>query len=367
MIRKGFAVNYLPLKTYTSMDVGTGTEPVQDYDATTDVYYPDRALSPLVLTPVVGYSDPNDGTEVPNAAASLTDGHWYRLDNSTSGQLDSTTEIKSGTTYVIDTLVGSATYGRISIGENVKPNNPVTYVFRATLTHPNGERKLVEMRHQARSNAVATIPTLSIDNATEVMYNPWGSEDVIAFNPILRPDISGTTYLWESLHGTTWGEVESTLLDWAVSKSGNGVKVKQSVMQDRIDLRCTASIPVAGGGNLKETVAVSIVRRLPKYTPKLYGVVNVTPDVKSISPRAQIEVDGIVRTDLKGELDIVWYNAAGAVVGRGLNPVIPLSALGGVYDIGFDDVDQGGWKALTDDQGRFILSDGKLILVKKPN
>ena len=40
MIRKGFSVNYLPLKTYTSMEVGTGTEPVQEYDATCDVYYP---------------------------------------------------------------------------------------------------------------------------------------------------------------------------------------------------------------------------------------------------------------------------------------------------------------------------------------
>ena len=234
MIRKGFAVNYLPLKTYTSMEVGTGTEPVQEYDATADVFYPDRSLSPLVLTPVIGFSDPNDGSETPNAASRLTNGHWYRLDNTTSGQLDSSTEIKSGTTYIIDTLAGSATYGRIFIGENVKPGNPVTYVFRATLTHPNGEMKAVEARWQARSKAVSVIPVLSIDNATKVMYNPWGTEDVIAFNPILRPDVNGTSYLWESLHGSAWGALGSTLLDWAVSKSGNGVKVRQSVMQDRL-------------------------------------------------------------------------------------------------------------------------------------
>lgn len=364
MIRKGFAVNYLPLKTYTSMEVGTGTEPVQEYDATADVFYPDRSLSPLVLTPVIGFSDPNDGSETPNAASRLTNGHWYRLDNTTSGQLDSSTEIKSGTTYIIDTLAGSATYGRISIGENVKPGNPVTYVFRATLTHPNGEMKAVEARWQARSKAVSVIPVLSIDNATKVMYNPWGTEDVIAFNPILKPDVKGTTYLWESLHGSAWGALGSTLLDWAVSKSDNGVKVRQSVMQDRLDLRCTATIP-ADGGSLKDTVTVSIVRRLPEYTPKLFGVVDVTPDVKSISPRAQIEVGGAIRTDLKGELEIVWKNSAGAVVGYGLNPVIPLSALGGVCDIGFDDVDTGGWKALVDDDGSFLVDDdGALIIVK---
>lgn len=365
MIRKGFSLNYLPLKTYTSMEVGTGTEPVQEYDATANVYYPDRTLSPLVLTPIIGYSDPNDGSETPNAAASLTNGHWYRLDNTTSGQLDSTTEITSGTTYIIDTLAGSATYGRIQIMENVQPGNPVTYVFRAILPHPGGEQKIVESRWQARSKAVATIPTLSIDNATEVMYDPWGSEDTITFNPVLRPNIAGAVYAWESLHGTSWGPVCASLLDWPVEKVGNGVKVKQSVMPDRIDLRCTASIPVSGGGNLTQTVTVAIVRRLPKYTPKLFGVMDVRSDVKSISPRAQIEVAGRIQSDLKDELEIIWKNAAGDTVGYGLNPVIPLSALKGVLDIGFDDVDPGGWKALVDDDGAFIVDDdGSLIIVK---
>lgn len=365
MIRKGFSLNYRPLKTYTSMEAGTGTEPVQEYDATSNVYYPDRTLSPLVLTPIVGFSDPNDGSETPNAAASLTNGHWYRLDNSTSGQLDSTTEINSGTTYIIDTLAGSATYGRIQIMENVQPGNPVTYVFRATLTHPGGEQKIVESRWQARSKAVTNIPALSIDNATEVMYDPWGSEDIISFNPVLKPAVPGATYAWESLHGTTWGPVCDTLLDWAVEKSGNGVKVRQSVMPDRIDLRCTASIPVAGGGSLTQTVAVSLVRRLPKYTPRLFGVIDITEDVRSISPRAQIEVGGRIQTDLKGELEIVWKNAAGDTVGYGLNPVIPLSALKGTLDIGFDDADPGGWKALVDDDGSFIVDDdGALFIVK---
>lgn len=366
MIRKGFKIKYLPLKTYVSMEVSAATEPVQEYDATTNEFYPDRTAAPLVLTPRVGFTDPNNGTTEDNAASMLTDGHWYRLDNTTSGELDSVTEITSGTDYIIDTLAGSDTYGRITISENVSPGNPVTYVFRATLTHPNGEKKIVEIGHQARTKAVATIPVLSLDNASEVMYDPFGGEDMISFHPILTPSIPTATFAWESLHGTAWAPLESTLLDWAVGADGNGVKVKQSVMPDRIDLRCTATIPVSGGGNIQQTVAVSVVRRLPSFSAELGGVMDVNPDVKSISPMAKINLGGKILTDLKSEIVVVWKNYAGDTVGYGLHPVIPISSLKGVLEIGFEVVDAGGWCAVTDSDGKFLVdSENRLIITKR--
>lgn len=369
MIRKGFRKIFIPLKTYTSMEVGTISEPIQEYDAVTGDFYPDRTVinCELVLTPLVGYNDPNNGSENPNAASMLTNGHWYRIDNTSGGKLDSTTEIVSGTDYVIDTLTGSPTYGRISIRENVAPGNPVTYVFRATLTHPNGDVVPVEIRHQARTRSIATVPVLSLDNATEQMYDPFSSEDMITFHPVLTPAVPGATYAWESLHGTAWVPLESTLLDWAVGKDGDGVKVKRSVMPDRIDLRCTVTIPTAVGKSITDMVTVAIVRRVPEFHFDMSQVLNVRDNVKSIAPKAIIEMGGKIITDPKSELKIIWYNSLDKEVARGLNPVIQLTDLGGVLDIGLDVVDAGGWRALVDSNGKFIVTDtGKLIIVKKP-
>lgn len=369
MVRKGFRRIFIPLKTYSSMEVGTASEPVQEFDAVTGQYFPDRSLinCELVLTPLVGYIDPNSGAENPNAAAMLTDGHWYRIDNTSGGVLDSTTEIVSGTSYVIDSLAGSATYGRIRIKQNVPPGNPVTYVFRATLLHPNGDVVPVEIRHQARTRSVATIPVLSLDNATEQLYNPLSSEDVITFHPVLTPAMPGATYAWESLHGTAWGPLAASLLDWAVEPDGNGVKVRRSVMPDRIDLRCTVTIPTAVGTPISDVVTVAIVRRIPEYETDISQLVNVRDNVRSIAPKAVIRMGDRVLADPKSELAVIWYNAADKEVARGMNPVIQLSDLGGVLDVGLDVADAGGWRALVDDKGNFIVTDtGALIIVKKP-
>lgn len=333
----------------------------------TGEYYPERtgAMSfPLVLTPVVGFTDPNSGAVYSNAASMLTNGHWYRIDNTSGAALTSATEISAGSTYSIDSTPGSNTYGQLTARENVAPGNPVTYVFVATLNPPGAEPVSVTARWQARTRATEKLPVFSLDNAREVLYNPWEDADEYAINPILKPAIAGATFSWESLHDSTWGVLGSTLLDWAVEKVGNGIKIKRSVMQDRIDLRCTVQYSVNGKAH-KETLTVTMTRRLPAYQEDFMGVGDVLKGTTSISPRAVIETAKGVLADPKGELNITWYNSSNTPVGYGMQPVIPLSSLGSEMEVGLDVQDAGGWNSLIDDDGAFLIDDdGAQILVR---
>ena len=367
MIRKGFKVKSLPIKYYASIKPEAACHPVQEYDVLSGEFYPERTGTmavPLVLTPIVGYTDPNTGNDVPNAASMLTNGHWYRFDNTSGSGFSAATEITSGSAYTIDTVGGSATYGKITIKENVAPGNPVTYVFVATLNPANGEAVSVTARWQARTRAVERLPVFSLDNAREVLYNPWEDADDFTINPVLKPSIPGAVFAWESLHDSTWGPLGSTLLDWAVDKVGNGIKIKRSVMQDRLDLRCTVQYSL-GGKTHSETLTMTMSRRLPRYWEDFIGVGDILPNTTSISPRAVIETAKGVLDDPKGELDIRWYNSADSVVGSGMQPVIPVSSLGSTMEIGLDVQDTGGWKALVDDDGAFLVDDdGSMIIVK---
>lgn len=367
MIRKGFKVKSLPIKYYASIKPEAACQPVQEYDVLSGEFYPERTGSmavPLVLTPVVGYTDPNTGDDMPNAASMLTNGHWYRFDNTSGNAFSAANEIVSGTKYAIDSVAGSPTYGQLTVKENVDPGNPVTYVFIATLNPANGEPEQISARWQARTRAIENLPVFSLDNAREVLYNPWEDADEYVINPVLKPAVAGALYSWESLHDYSWGPLGDTLLDWAVDKVGDGIKIKRSVMPDRLDLRCTVQYSL-GGKTHSETLTVTMSRRLPKYSADFLGVGDILPDTKSISPRAVIETAKGVLDDPMEELDIKWYNAADSVIGSGMRPVIPVSSLGSTMEIGLDVQDTGGWKALVDDDGAFLVDDdGSLLIVK---
>lgn len=367
MIRKGFSINRLSVKHAASIKPEAACQPMQEYDVLSGEFYPERtgvAAVPLVLTPVVGYTDPNTGNDVANAAALLTNGHWYRFDNTSGSVLSSATEITSGTAYAIDTVAGSATYGKLTIKENVQPGNPVTYLFTAVLNPNGGEAVNVSCQWQARTRSIERCPVFTLDNSRETLYNPWEDASEFTINPVLKPSVAGATFTWESLHGTTWGALGSTLLDWAVEKVGNGIKIKRNVMQDQLLLRCTATYTL-GGKQHTDTLTVSMTRRLPNFSYGFFGLGNLLPSNTSISPRAWIKTPKGLLSDHKGEVTVTWYNAAGNAVATGMQPVIPLSMLGGTMELGLDIQDAGGWKALVDTDGKYLVdTDGALLLVK---
>lgn len=364
MIRKGFKINYLQLKTYASMKVEASSEPVQEYDVISGEFYPDRTLVPLVLTPIIGYTDPNTNTDVPNAAAQLTDGHWYRLDNLSGGKCEAATEIYSGSKYSIDTSVGSPTYGLIVIKENIQPGNPVTFVFRATLAHPKGDVVMKEISWQARSKSVENLPVLTLDNASETRYNPWEDTDLFTLTPALIPAVSGAVFAWETLNNSVWGAVDSTHYDFGISISGNAITIKRSQMPDRIDLRCKATY-TKGGKTHTDTVYASVVRLLPHFEYDIINLAGIRETDSSVAPMAKITTAKGVITDPKGEVTVKWYNSADSLVAQGVNPVIPLSSIGSNLELGLDIQDAGGWKCIELSNGDWLVdASGNTIITR---
>lgn len=367
MIRKGFKIKAKPIKHYASIKPEAACQPMQEYDVLSGEFYPERtglAAVPLQLTPVIGYYDPDSGTNVPNAAQKLTNGHWYRFDNTSGSAFSAANEITSGAQYAIDSVDGSPTYGQIVIRENVLPANPVTYVFRATLVPDYGDPVQISVSYQCRTKSIEKIPQFSLDNATESLYNPWEDADIFQIGPVLKPAVAGASYLWESFHGSSWGALGSTHYDWAVEKSGDAVKVHRSMMQDQLRLRCTVTY-TAGGKSHSQTISVSITRRLPKFDPDIVGLADIQVSDRSIAPKAVVRNAKGCIVDPAGEVTVRWYNASDTLIGEGLQPVIPISSLGSALDIGLDVRDAGGWKALETSDGKYLTdASGNLLIVR---
>lgn len=365
MIRKGFKIKTLPVNFSAAIVPEALCQPMQTYDVLSGSYYPERtgtAAVPLVLTPRVGYTDPHSKQNVPNAAPMLTNGHWYRFDNTTGSAMSAANEITSGADYIIDTVAGSATYGKLTIKKNVAPGNPVTYVFVATLNPTNGEAVSVTASYQARTRAIEKLPVFTLDNAREVLYNPWEDAPEFTINPAMKPLIAGATFTWESLHNNAWGEACATPLDWCLTKVGNGIKIDRSKMPDRIDLRCKAQYTVNGKTHT-ETLTTTMTRRLPKYWPDFVGVGDVLKGTTSLAPRAIIKTSKGVLADHKGELSVIWYNASDVQVGSGMQPVIPISSLGAVLEVGLNVKPLGGYKLLTH-EGAILTHNGVYLLTR---
>lgn len=366
MIRKKINRFSSPPRVFAGIQVDSGAIVRQTYDVVAGTYYPDRTLVPLVLTPVIGYNDTDLKKTVENAADLLTDGHWYRLaadSPNTSDMLSSANEIVNGTDgTTIDTTVGSATYGKLSLAENVSPGTPVTYVFVARLRGIQ-----VSARFRVECDTTQVIPELIFDNNAQGLYDPLGDRSDFVIIPSVIPAGYTSTFKWQILHeGKGWTDLGTSRLDWAVEAEGDGVRIKRSVMPDRISLKCIATVTAGSDGStitLEETVTHT--RRLPDMEYSIGHVADLSPTTTSISPKSFIRIGRKEFADLKDEVTIDWYGAGTSAIAHGVNPVIPVSALGTDMDLGLDVKDAGGYKALVDSDGAFIVdSDGKLIILK---
>lgn len=339
-------------------------------------YYSDRNLAPLVLMPEMTLVDPNTGEQRDNAASMLTGGAWYRLDSSTASTgISAASQITDGQTgtgsdgaqitlYEIDSTPGSATYGKLTVRENVDADNPVTLVFQARL--PNG--RLIGMQVVLETEAVSSgIPKIAFDNNPRGLYNPVEDERYFTVSPMLLPDNGYTpTWSWESCHDGRWGALGSTRLDWAVEAlAGGGVKIDRKFMPQTVTLRVHADITVEGVP-VRLTGEVSHTRRVPHLEFEAVGIGDMPEGTTTISPRMAITAGGrpVEGAEALEELDIVWTDDNGSRVADSvMNPSIAVSALGASRTLGYDVRDRGGYFPLTDSEGAFLTdSEGALIL-----
>lgn len=360
------------LKVYSSICAGDGDIVRQSYNAASGETYPDRRLIPLTLTPVAGYTNPDTGMSVTNALPELTDGHWYRLDNSTTGGLNADSEITNGMTikdaggksiarFDINTTIGSAKYGEIKIYENVSAGNPVTYVFKALLA--TGKPKVIVARYRCVTESVEVMPELYFDNDTQGLYNPVDGARYFTIHPRVSPSGLKATFAWETLHSAKWGALGSTLYDWALTRDGDGVRIDRSVMQDVIKLKCVATVEV-GGAYVQVEGIVTHTRRMPKIEYEMIHVGDLNEGDKEINPYALVKVGKKILTDLS-ELRTDWYGSGSTAIGSGINPKLKVSQLGASMDLGLDVKDRGGWKHLVTADGKpIVTADGKSIICR---
>lgn len=329
-------------------------------------YYPDRAISPLVIAPKVSLKNTDTGDVTDDAASTLTSGAWYRLDATTAASgLSSATAISPGSLYDIDTTLGSSTYGKLTIKENLPPNVPATFVFQARTK----DGKPLYLSMMVSSQAVPFgMPKICFNNNPLGLYNPVEDEANFYIRPMLAPNPNVTvSWAWESYHNNTWGALHSTRLDWAVSTpdSYGGITIDRSIMQQGIVLRVKASFTLNGVAVVL-TKDVTHTRRLPKIEFDAVGFGDMSETIKTISPKMLVNVGKKTLAESKAsELDIGWFGSGNARIASGLNPSISLSSLGSDMSLGYEVKDKGGWSALVDADGKFIVdSDGKTIITR---
>lgn len=362
-----------PLRTQASIKVESGGVGRQTYNAATNEFYPDRAvhdgvsLSPLVLIPIVGFTATDGSQSSENAAAQLINGKWERYD--ASGRK----ELPGGDPLIYEIVVtpGSADYGKLTIRENVSPGNPVTYVFTATLV-VGGTSKVVTASYQAFCDGIVINPTLYFDNAKQGFYNPWSDGDTFTITPMVAPKCYPATFRWETMHGGVWTPLGSTPLDWAVGVDATTGKltIDRSRMQGLISLKCIAEVIVDG---VTQTLTEVVThRRKLNFDIRGGGIENIAglqPDTTTISPKAALDIplppSAQTAAKIQSELDIRWYGSGTTQIASGLNPSIPLSAVGADMDLGLSVDDRGGWKAVTDATGKVLTTaDGKILLTR---
>ncbi|MDE5814304.1 MAG: hypothetical protein K2H72_08465 [Muribaculaceae bacterium] len=334
-------------------------------------WYPDRTLTPLVLQPFVSYTDATTGKHVDNALPEVTDGDWYRLDESnrllgicdaTKISMSSTGTDSNGnviTVFSIDSTPGSPTYGRLTVRENVPAGTEVTYIFEATLST---DGRLIREFFSSRCDSITQIPDIEFDNNPTALYDPLHGEQYFTINPSLSINYP-VTWKWMSYHELEggWVTLGSTQLDWAIDKVGNGIRIDRKRMQDMIMLRCVAEVSIDGSTVEIERV-VSHTRMLPHIEHDITRIGELPEDVTTISPYADIKSGSEHITDTS-EIAVEWLNSSGSVIAQGINPTFPLSLLNADMLLHLRVRDLGGYAALIDD-GKLIMDGNALIITR---
>ncbi len=250
-------------------------------------------------------------------------------------------------------------YGRLTVRENVPPNEEITYIFDAVLA-TNGQH--IQEYYNSRCNSIVEVPDILFDNNATALFDPFAGEQYFTIKPSLSIDYP-VTWKWMSYHELEggWVDVCSTPLDWCIDKVDDGIKIDRFRMPDMIMLRCMAEVNVNGILVYLEK-PVSHTRLLPAIEKYITRVGEIPEDVTHISPYALIKSGGKIISDDK-EILVEWINSANTVIGKGLNPTIALSSLKDDMLLDLRVRDRGGRVALIDN-GELITSNSSLILTR---
>ena len=352
-------------KTFSSVSIfGSGNT---RQSCTIDgVHYPDYALTPLVLVPVIGYNPGGQSASVENAAAELYDGEWYIVSSAGKSKINHQDGV-----YEIVSTPGASDYGRLTVKKNLSSGESVTFLFQAKL-NVKGTPTVVQCSTHATCTAIESVPQLYFDNTVTGTYDPWTDDRYFAIHPSIIPAPKSVSYQWQTYHynrgagAEQWRNLGDSPFDWAIRADGNGIIIDRAIMQDNIRLKCVATVTTDSGSIVLER-ALSHTRMLPGFEFDITRIAALSDGMSTMHPFAQISSGKrSIEGDAVNQLQISWYNSSNVIIATGQEPSIQVASVGDA--LGLDVLDRGGYKALVDADGYVLAdSDGKILIVQVPD
>ena len=402
MKRKRIDFNYTPLKIMSGLYVATDVSTRQTFIAATGTYSPDYAktvtddkgvvtyVSPLIVKLTARVFD-RDGI-VPNGPinSSLTNVTFKMNDGGTI------TTLQTDTNYEVIATGDNA--GTIKIKKNLPVNKAIELMCSADF---------IDIRTGQVHKINERISLFcGVDNANEHMYLDGGSSlydpceytekglsqakevSITAHHKCgdiaTTPNADRLMFVWRKQRSDgSFSEIGNSVLDYDCKVSGDSgetITIDRSLMGDRITLRCYALFSASGDvasksiSNATPMKTLTITRRMPKYDYDCSGLPSeipaglktVYPSIVITTPQGSIENEDelfyfqwYAGTNNHGDATPTTLVASGKTVPIDTKYIVD----GNGMLIGYDVVERGALKAMTDSDGAILVdSDGAIMI-----
>lgn len=321
--------------------------PTQEYDESTNTWFPDWTLLPLIVVPDIREED---GTLVPDS--DLGTKAWYVVNpDGTETQILSTTPGYE--------LFPSGYSSGLKIKKNISVDSPICVVFRFTALGFSG---MAKETIRAENNPAPT-PDLEIDFPTASVWNPFDTDrDIVTVTPTVRD--YGKTNLsveWLKRDGSNWRAIDPSDpkdAELTFDSATNAVTIDRRWMGESISLVCrlidnSTTTPII----LRER-PLTIRRRIPEYSAEILMASTFSDKDTSVMAQSNIRIGKTRVADPSKELKLTWYNGNTAI-GEGNQQSFPTKTADTI-DAGLGIEDRGPLKLLTYN-GAYLTYNGKLL------
>lgn len=319
----------------------------QEYDEATGVYYPDRAVMPLILVPDIREED---GTPVPDT--DIAGKAWYLITPD-----GSETQILS-TTQGYELFPSGYPLG-LKVSHNIPAGGSLGLVFRFSARGFSGMGK----ETLRTDNNPAPTPDLELDFPVASVWNPFDTDrDTVTVTPTVR-DYGNTSLSveWLKRDGNAWraidpSEPKDSELEYDATT--DALTINRRWMGESISVVCRLTDNSGTAPVVLRECPVTIRRRIPEYSAEILMSSVFSDSDTAVLANSDIRVGKSRVSDPCKELKLTWYNG-NTVAGEGNKHSFPTGSANTI-DVGLDIEDRGPMKLLTYN-GKYLTYNGKLL------
>lgn len=207
-------------------------------------------------------------------------------------------------------------------------------------------------------------PTLSIDAATSIAWNPFDAEskDVMKITPTIQAHgYTGLAIRWRKIEGGTVRPIDyNDPKDIELTADGSAIKVNRRLMGKSVSVVCE----LLNGSTIVDSKYVTITRRIPESEYNVKGSTIFTERDSKLLRQLDVRLKpgGLVSNPAQ-ELLIQWMEGS-AVVGEGNSHTYNVGGKE-TLDARVSVEDRGCWCLAVDADGKyFVDADGKYLLIR---